>query len=149
MATRSFSRPGGRAVSLGHGRRAVVYRALRRLAELGLLAEAGTECTSQGPARTVVRATPAGESAVRRWLTEPVGHVRDVRSALMIKLALLDRAGADASGLLEAQRAVVVRIVAALRTARVEAEGFDRTLADWRYETAVATLAFLDDALRR
>jgi hypothetical protein len=71
------------------------------------------------------------------------------RSALMIKLALLDRAGADASGLLEAQRAVVVRIVAALRTARVEAEGFDRTLADWRYETAVATLAFLDDALSR
>jgi hypothetical protein len=63
----------------------------------------------------------------------------------MVKLAMLDRAGADASGLLEAQRAVVRPIVEALRTARAAAEGFDRAPAGWRYETAVA---FLDDALR-
>lgn len=128
-------------------RRAVVYRALRRLRELGLVAEAGVESTPRGPARTLLRLTPAGADAVRRWREQPVAHVRDVRSELMVKLALLDRAGKDPGCLLAAQRTVFEPIVDALRTDRDRASGFDRMLAGWRYETAVATLAFLDEAL--
>ncbi|MDN3354071.1 helix-turn-helix transcriptional regulator [Actinomadura sp. DC4] len=134
----------GRVWSL---RRAVVYRGLRRLLELGLVAEAGVESTPHGPARTVMRATPEGNAAVRRWLTLPVAHVRDVRSELMVKLALLDRAGADPTDLLTAQRRAIEPIAGALRADRDRAQGFDRTLAGWRYETTVATLAFLDEVL--
>lgn len=128
-------------------RRPIVYRALQRLRGLGLVAEAGVESTSRGPDRTLMRATPAGTEAVRWWLAQPVGHVRDVRSELMVKLALLDRVGADASGLVAAQREVVEPIARALRDRRDRADGFDRTLAGWRYEIAVATLAFLDEIL--
>jgi DNA-binding PadR family transcriptional regulator len=136
--------PGGQLGHVWHIRRPLVYRALQRLRDLELVSAAGVEPTSHGPARTLVRVTAAGDAAARRWLTRPVGHVRDVRSELMVKLALLDRSGADASGLLAAQRAVVEPIVAALRDRVDAARGFDRTLAGWRYEMAAATLAFLD-----
>jgi DNA-binding PadR family transcriptional regulator len=43
-------------------RRAVVYRALQRLRELGLISETGLEITSSGPARTVVSVTAEGEA---------------------------------------------------------------------------------------
>lgn len=129
--------------------RPIVYRAVQRLRDLGLLTAVGVESTSLGPARTVLRATDAGEESLRWWLAQPVGHVRDVRSELMLKLALLNRAGADTRELLAAQRSVFEPIVAALRSGRDHARGFDRTLAGWRYETAVATLAFLDGESHR
>jgi hypothetical protein len=44
----------------------------------------------------------------------PVLHVRDVRSQLLMKLAVLDRRGADPSALLTRQRDLLEPIVAAL-----------------------------------
>lgn len=147
FAIASLTGPSGDLGRVWRLRRAVVYRGLQRLRDLGLVAEVGIESTSHGPARTLVRATPDGEEAVRGWLTRPVEHIRDIRSELMIKLALLDRAGQDAAGLLTAQRRIVEPITEALRADRDRARGFDRTLAGWRYETAVAALAFLDEVL--
>jgi len=68
---------------------------MARLERLGLVQMAGEQPTSQGPARSLVKATRAGRTAARGWLHTPVAHGRDVRSELMIKLALLERAGAD------------------------------------------------------
>jgi len=127
--------------------RPVVYRALGRLRDAGLIRETGTEHTTAGPARTLVEITPDGDAAAAAWLDRPVAHVRDVRSELLLKLALLDRAGQDPTALLIAQRDTLEPIVSALGEARDRARGFDRTLAAWRYETAVATLAFLNETL--
>lgn len=147
FAIASLTGPGGELGRIWRLRRAVVYRGLQRLQDLGLAAEIGVESTSHGPARTLLRATPGGEEAVRDWLARPVAHVRDIRSELMVKLAMLDRAGQDPAGLLTAQRRVIEPIAEALRADRDRARGFDRTLAGWRYETAVATLAFLDEVI--
>lgn len=127
--------------------RPVVYRALGRLRDAELIRETGTEHSTTGPARTLVEITADGDAAAAAWLTRPVAHIRDVRSELLLKLALLDRAGADPTGLLVAQRRTLEPIVAALAEARDAAHGFDRTLASWRYESAAATLAFLDAAV--
>lgn len=127
--------------------RPVVYRALGRLRDAGLIHETGTEHSTTGPARTLVEVTPDGDAAAEGWLNRPVAHVRDVRSELLLKLALLDRAGLDPTGLLRTQRRTLEPIVEALGEARDQARGFDRTLAAWRYETAVATLAFLNGTL--
>jgi hypothetical protein len=75
-----------------------------------------------------------------------VGHIRDVRSELMVKLALLDRAGADPRPLLAAQRDLLTPIAAALGDRLAASAGFDRTLVLWRYETVSAALRFLDEA---
>lgn len=58
-------------------------------------------------ARCSSRARPGGERPAQ-WLSTPAGHARDVRSELMIKLALPDRAGADPQPLLSLQMKLAV-----------------------------------------
>src|SRR5271170_6064063 len=79
--------------------KAVVYRAIGLLLEAELIAPEGTE-PGQGPQRTVYTATPPGHVAAGRWLHTPVEHVREIRSHLLLKLALLDRVGEDPAELL-------------------------------------------------
>jgi DNA-binding PadR family transcriptional regulator len=125
--------------------RGVVYRSLDRLSELGLIRSAGEEPSRQGPVRLLVEATEAGQAAAVSWQHRPVRHTRDIRSELLVKLALLHRSGADPHNLLIAQHGLLVPIVSALQDRIATATGFDRTLLLWRYETASATVRFLDD----
>jgi PadR family transcriptional regulator AphA len=77
-----------------------------------------------------------------------VEHIRDVRSHLLIKLALLDRAGTDATGLLRRQKGILQPIASAIAKEQPERQGFDATLLAWRRATAAAALSFLDDITR-
>jgi len=124
--------------------KAVVYRALPRLELLGLIRTIGEERTSQGPVRSLYQATTAGQLAASRWLDTPVEHPRDIRSELMVKLALLDRAGADSRGLLQAQRDLLLPVAAALQDRLAATGGFEHTLVLWRHEAMAATLRFLE-----
>jgi DNA-binding PadR family transcriptional regulator len=123
--------------------KAVVYRAIGRLLEAGLITPEATE-PGQGPQRTLYAATADGRDAAAHWLHAPVEHVRDIRSELLLKLALLDRAGENPAALLQAQRAVLEPIVAAIEARRARSAGFDATLLAWRRANAVAALDFLD-----
>src|SRR5713226_556909 len=91
----------------------VVYRAMQRREHLGLVSQGRPEPSSQGPARAPASATRAGRALASAWLTRPAGHARDVRSELLVKLALLDRSGRDPRPLLDAQRERVVPIASA------------------------------------
>jgi DNA-binding PadR family transcriptional regulator len=122
----------------------VIYRAMQRLEVLGLVRIAEQQASSHGPVRSLIQPTRAGREAATDWLTRPVEHTRDVRSELLMKLALLDRAGTAPQPLLEAQRGQLVPLADALHARLDAAEGFDRTLALWRYETVSATVRFLD-----
>jgi DNA-binding PadR family transcriptional regulator len=124
--------------------KAVVYRALQRLEALGLIETVGEQRTSQGPVRSLHQATPAGEAAASAWLRTPVRHPRDVRSELMVKLALLDRSGTDPRDLLQAQLAQLLPVAAALDDRLRATTGFEHTLALWRHEAMTATLRFLE-----
>jgi PadR family transcriptional regulator AphA len=110
--------------------KAVVYRAIGRLHDAGLIAPEVTE-PGLGPQRTVYAATVRGDQAAGRWLRTPVEHVREIRSQLLLKLALLDRADEDP-------------IAAAIEASQARSTGFDATLLAWRRANAVATLDFLD-----
>jgi DNA-binding PadR family transcriptional regulator len=122
----------------------VVYRGLQRLEQLGLVRTVEQQPSSQGPVRSLIDATAAGRTAAAAWLTTPVAHTRDVRSELLVKLALLDRAGTDPQPLLEAQREHLAPVADALSARLDGAAGFDRTLLLWRYETVSATIRFLE-----
>ena len=98
----------------------------------------------RGPLRTIYSVTPDGAAAAREWLSTPVQHVRDVRSHLLVKLALLDRAGGDPTSLLRRQRAILEPIARAI-SAEHGREGFDATLLAWRRANARAALTFLQD----
>jgi DNA-binding PadR family transcriptional regulator len=122
----------------------VIYRALQRLEAFEFVVTVEVQPSSSGPARSLVDATNAGRRAATAWLTRPVSHNRDIRSELLVKLALLERAGADAGPLLTAQRQKLEPVAEALRARLAEAAGFDRTVTLWRCETVAATLRFLD-----
>jgi DNA-binding PadR family transcriptional regulator len=137
----------GRGSALGAIWRVVrpqVYRCLEHLVAVGLIRELGRERSSTGPVRQLCEVTPAGRQLAGAWLGQPVRHVRDVRSELLVKLALLDRAGADAGGLVRAQRGQLAPIAAALDERLRSAEGHDRTVMLWRREAMSAALRFLD-----
>jgi PadR family transcriptional regulator AphA len=136
--------PDGELGQIWHVQRGVVYRSLDRLLDLGLIRSAGQEFSHQGPVRLRVEATDAGEEAARSWQQQPVEHMRDIRSELLVKLALLNRSGTDPHDLLTAQRAQLLPIADSLRDRIAAVTGFDRTLLMWRYETAAATIRFLD-----
>lgn len=127
----------------------VVYRALQRLEQLGLARADELQPSSQGPARSPAEVTSAGRRLASAWLTRPASHNRDIRSELLVKLALLDRAAADPTPLLRAQREQLDPIARALRDRLDSASGFEGTMLLWRSETLAGTLRFLDTLLAR
>lgn len=124
--------------------RPVIYRALDRLTEAGLITPTGVE-SDRGPQRTIHAATDVGCAAVDEWLRRPVDRMRELRSHLLMKLALLHRRGIDPGPLLREQRAVVLRVVESLAAERERTTGFDRVLLTWRHTNATAALRFIDE----
>ncbi len=122
----------------------LVYRALTTLQDRGMVATAGEEPGERGPHRTLLSATPEGREALSGWLATPVEHLREVRSQLMLKLALLARTGGDAAPLLAAQRERLAPLLDALEGRVATAEAFEHTLLVWRLELARAAVRFLD-----
>jgi len=143
-----FSR-GGSLGRIWQVSKLAVYAAMRRLEQLGLVQLAGVEHTSRGPARSLVKATRAGQAAAGEWLCTPVAHGRDVRSELMMKLALLDRGGGDPRELLRRQRAEFGPLVEALADRVHATTGTEHTVALWRHKAMSAIMQFLDNGTRQ
>ena len=148
FAISQLTEPGGELGRIWRIPRPVVYRAIGRLLDAGLVTPVSVE-PGLGPQKTIYTVTPQGGEAARRWLDTPVEHVRDIRSHLLIKLALLHRAGIDPAGLLKRQRAALDPIAQAIEARQGDLDGFDAILLAWRRATAVAALAFIDDITAR
>lgn len=134
--------PVGRVITV---RQPLVYRALRRLAEAGDAEEAVVEPGVAGGRRVIHRITPAGRRRLAAWLDEPVGHVRDLRIEFLLKVVLLQRAGASPLPLVERQRAALDGTLAAVTSAPDDAAD---PVALWRKYTAAAAGDFLDALIR-
>ena len=89
----------GRVWSLS---RPLTYRAIDSLVDRGLVTRAGVE-VGKGRERSVLAPTPAGRRAAKAWLDRPVTHLRDIRTELLLKLSLRQRAGVPTAPLLAAQ----------------------------------------------
>jgi DNA-binding PadR family transcriptional regulator len=140
--------PGGELGRIWRIPRPVIYRAIGRLVEAGLITPESVE-PGLGPQRTIYTATALGHQEAERWLSTPVEHVRDMRSHLLIKLALLHRTGRDPAELLKRQRAALDPIARAMQAPAAQTDGFDEILLAWRRATAAAALGFLDDITAR
>ena len=127
--------------------RPLVYRSIEILADRGLVAPAAREPGTRGPSRVVYHATPAGKSALYDWLLEPVEHVRDVRSMLLLKLVFAERTGIDPEPMLHAQRHALVAAVDSLEQKVRASTSTDRILLRFRLESTRAVLRFVDGVL--
>lgn len=128
-----------------HVPRPIVYRSLDRLTEVDLTRVRSTQAGQRGPQRSILTTTPAGAAAVRRWLRQPVAHVRDVRSELLVKLALLLRRRMGFDDLIAAQRLVFAPVQEALQRRHGTESEFGQILGSWRIENIRAAMRFLDD----
>jgi len=121
--------------------RPATYRALDRLEALGLARSTHTEPGKSAPPRTVYAPTTKGVGALSAWLETPVPHLRDVRSALLLKLVLIDLLGGNRRRLVDAQRTAFEQQLDAL----LPVPAGDDPARMWRHHSAVAVAAFLDD----
>ena len=122
----------------------VVYRAVNRLRDLALIEPLGEERSESGPPRTVLGITPTGRAVLQAWLTTPVEHLRDVRSAPAAQARPACSLDQGPGPLVEAQLRAFAPVLDALeRRAAAPGRGFDRTLAQWRFESARSVTRFL------
>jgi PadR family transcriptional regulator AphA len=112
------------------------------LTDAGFIEPAGDAPGVRGPQRTIVRVTRAGRNALRRWLETPVVHVRDVRTEFLLKIALLEQANQSHRELVARQLDALEPVIDAV-SGRSKGDGFERVLAAWRREQALAVQRFL------
>lgn len=112
--------------------RALTYRSIDRLVEFGLVER------SDAGRRAELRITAAGRRRRTAWLTQPVEHLRDLRTEFLLKLVLCDRSSIEAADLIRSQRE---RLTPAI-TALTDQDPSD-VVAVWRHESAQAAARFL------
>ena len=79
--------------------RPLTYRAIDGLVDKGLVTRRRARASGQGRDRVVLGADRRRAGGCdQRWLDTPVQHLRDVRTELLVKLALRERAGLDNDG---------------------------------------------------
>ena len=123
-----------------------VYKALETLEEHGLIESLSTEPGVHGRKRTF-KATPAGRAALNCWLENPVEHIRDSRSQLLLKLAVAERAGIDPEPMLAAQHASIVAMVETLEARARSSSGSETLVIRFRLESTRAVLRFINDQI--
>jgi molybdopterin-binding protein len=123
--------------------RPLTYRALEQLADKGLLKRKG-EAKATGRERQVLSVTPRGKRVAAEWLAAPVEHLREVRTDLLLKLALRERAGLDVEELLTAQERAFDDRITSLTTGTPAPD----LVTLWRRESARAVRRFLTAARR-
>jgi DNA-binding PadR family transcriptional regulator len=141
---------GGEVGSIWSLGRPIVYHALGRLGEEGLIRTAGLERGTRGPHRVVYEVTAKGRKAVREWLARPIEHVRDIRSLFLLKVVLSQRAGIDTGPLLTAQRTVLLPFLAWIESQIDDADPAvpaELTALSFRLESAHMVIRFIDGLL--
>jgi DNA-binding PadR family transcriptional regulator len=144
--TRELSR-GGELGAIWTTGRPVVYRSLDFLEERGLIRRLDVEPSPQGPPRVVFGPTPAGRRAFKRWLAEPVTHLRDMRPLFLLKLVLAQRAGITPPPILATQAEAFTEVVAALEAELADSTATERVLIRFRLESTRAALHFIASVL--
>lgn len=127
--------------------RPLVYRSLEILQTRELIVPAGHEPGSRGPNRMIFRATPAGHAALAQWLSEPVEHVREGRSLLLLKLVFAERSCVDPRPMLIAQHDSITSAIESLEGRVLASSGVDRILLRFRLESTRAVLRFVEGVL--
>lgn len=140
--------PGAELGQLWTVRRPLVYRAIDHLLEVGLTEPRLVEPGAQGPHRTVIAATRAGRTRLRRWLDEAVEHPRDVRATLLVKLALRARRGDALAPLARRQLDSFAQLQKSLGRRRASTSSVEQLAIEWRYRANEAIRRFLEAVVR-
>jgi len=135
-------KPGGDVGRVWCLSRALTYRSIEQLTIRGYVEPVAEEPGIAGGNRTILAATRTGRAQLRKWLTSPVLHLRDLRSELLLKLIIAEVCEVDITRMLAVQRAHIDELADAI-SAQVAASPGD-VVALWRSESSLAAVRFLD-----
>lgn len=124
-----------------------VYRAIEHLEARTLISAIKREAGDNGPPRTLYALTELGQLTLREWLKTPVQHLRDGRSALLLKLIFTERQQSNPEPLLQAQHRHFSSILHAYEAKLRGAAGPERVAIEWRIASAQGALRFLESNL--
>ena len=124
----------GRAWTLS---RQLVYRAIDTLEADGLVKRAQPK-DGGGADKVIISPTAKGKSHITAWLNQPVEHLRDVRTELVVKIMLRERSGLPATTFLRQQRDALTPVLQS-----IESSPSDTPVNMWRRESASAVKRFL------
>lgn len=146
--------PGGQLANVYRLEINQLYALLKKLAELGLIEQAGAELVGSAPPRRYYSITQSGLEELDKWLRLPVSHPREIRLEFLVKLYFaFKRNPDDVRLLLDAQRVVTLRVLegiqAQLSAASLEGEPFNRSVLELRLRQCAAVLDWLDDTLQK
>lgn len=122
-----------------------VYRAIDRLVA-HRLAELGEAEPGDGPNRRIVTLTDEGRALVTDWVMTPVDRLRNMRSALLVKLVAARRLELDGQALIDRQAEVIAEIDGRLLDDLSTTHDDLRVALLWRHASAEAAQRFLDSA---
>lgn len=119
--------------------RPVVYRALKSL-EAADLVDSEESVGVRGQLKWRLTQTTRGAAVAREWLTTPVTHVRELRTAFLVRYLLVTQTGGNTAAFVAAQRDALEVVTASLLANRNS-----DAISMWRREQARAALRFLDE----
>lgn len=125
----------GRAWTLS---RQLTYRAIDSLVDEKFARRAAPR-EGMGGDKVVISATAAGRRHCMRWLDEPVEHLRDVRTELVVKIMLREIHELPLADFVARQRAVFEPLIGA-----VTASDDRSPVGSWRAESAESVRRWLD-----
>ena len=119
--------------------RPVVYRELAALESSGLLSSRADR-GARGQAKKKLKLTAAGNKALDLWLSEPVHHIRDMRTEFLVKVLMRERLDMPVRPFVSIQRDALADVT------RTLTHTSDASLVNvWRREQARAVIRFLDE----
>jgi PadR family transcriptional regulator AphA len=124
----------GRAWTLS---RQLVYRAIDTLEADGFVKRAKPKDGGGGD-KVIISPTAKGKAHAQQWLEEPVAHLRDVRTELVVKIMLRERAGLSLKKFITLQRETFTPLIQA-----IEYSPADTPVDMWRRESASAVKRYL------
>jgi len=119
--------------------RALTYRSIGKLIEMKCVRRTGTSA-GKGADRRLIHATPLGRDVGRTWLETPVGHLRDVRTELLLKLELRTQGKKPNTSFIRRQQKTFSPLIASLETT---SRSSNSPVDLWRSESAKSVDAFL------
>lgn len=117
--------------------RQLVYRAIDTLEGEGLVRRA-TPKDGRGADKVIISATAKGKTRAAAWLDEPVEHLRDVRTELVVKIMLRERAHLPVRPFIARQRTVFEPVFRS-----IESSPASTAVDAWRRESASAVKRYL------
>ena len=129
--------PGGPIGRIWSLSRPLTYRTLDLAATAGLVERIGSQ-PGGGRSRTLLAVTDAGRRRTDEWLASTIDLPRDVRTELLVKFVLRERAGLANAPLARAQRSAFEPMLSA-----AELADSDDIVDRWRREHLIAIDRFL------